>query len=67
MILRPLGPGARTVSAVGYGGMHLSIQDRPPEADALRVLTAVLEAGATLIDTQTPTASTSVRRDTTSG
>lgn len=51
MMLRPLGPGAGTVSAVGYGGMHLSIQDRPPEADALRVLTAVLEAGATLIDT----------------
>ncbi|HET7241654.1 MAG TPA: aldo/keto reductase, partial [Gemmatimonadales bacterium] len=48
---RPLGPGAGTVPAVGYGGMHLSIQDRPPEADALRVLAAVLEAGATLIDT----------------
>ena len=37
--------------AVGYGGMHLSIQDRPPEAEALRVLAAVLDAGATLIDT----------------
>jgi aryl-alcohol dehydrogenase-like predicted oxidoreductase len=31
--------------------MHLSIQDRPPEADALRVLGAVLDAGVTLIDT----------------
>jgi aryl-alcohol dehydrogenase-like predicted oxidoreductase len=51
MMLRPLGPGAGRVSAVGYGGMHLSIQDRPPEADALRVLGAVLEAGVTLIDT----------------
>jgi aryl-alcohol dehydrogenase-like predicted oxidoreductase len=51
MMLRPLGPGAGTLSAVGYGGMHLSIQDRPPEADALRVLAAVLEAGATFIDT----------------
>jgi aryl-alcohol dehydrogenase-like predicted oxidoreductase len=50
-MLRPLGPGAGTVSAVGYGGMHLSIQDRPPEADALRVLGAVLDAGVTLIDT----------------
>jgi len=51
MIARPLGPGAGSVSAVGYGGMHLSIQDRPPEAEALRVLAAVLEAGVTLIDT----------------
>jgi aryl-alcohol dehydrogenase-like predicted oxidoreductase len=51
MILRPLGPDAATVSAAGYGGMHLSIQDRPPEADALRVLSAVLDAGVTLIDT----------------
>jgi aryl-alcohol dehydrogenase-like predicted oxidoreductase len=51
MMLRPLGPGAGPVSAVGYGGMHLSIQDRPPEADALRVLGAVLDAGATLLDT----------------
>ena len=31
--------------------MHLSIQDRPPEADSFRVLSAVLEAGVTLIDT----------------
>ncbi len=50
MTPRPLGPGAGSVLAVGYGGMHLSIQDRPSEADALRVLAAVLDAGATLID-----------------
>lgn len=48
---RPLGPGAPQVSAVGYGGMHLSIQDRPPEAQAVRVLHAVLDAGVTLLDT----------------
>jgi aryl-alcohol dehydrogenase-like predicted oxidoreductase len=51
MNARPLGPGAGTVPVVGYGGMHLSIQDRPPEAEALRVLGAVLDAGVTLIDT----------------
>jgi aryl-alcohol dehydrogenase-like predicted oxidoreductase len=51
MMRRPLGPGSGTVSAVGYGGMHLSIQNRPPEAEALRVLAAVLDAGATVIDT----------------
>ncbi|HET7240073.1 MAG TPA: aldo/keto reductase, partial [Gemmatimonadales bacterium] len=43
--------GAGTVPAVGYGGMHLSLQDRPPETDALRVLGAALDAGVTLIDT----------------
>jgi aryl-alcohol dehydrogenase-like predicted oxidoreductase len=31
--------------------MHLSIDGRPPEEQGLRVLEAVLEAGATLIDT----------------
>lgn len=48
---RPLGPGAPRVSAVGYGGMHLSIQGRPPEPQAAEVLRAVLEARVTLIDT----------------
>lgn len=48
---RPLGPGAPSVSAVGYGGMHLSIDGRPPEAQSVRVLQAALEAGVTLIDT----------------
>lgn len=51
MITRPLGAGAPHVSAVGYGGMHLSIDGRPPEAQALEVLGAVLDAGVTLIDT----------------
>lgn len=51
MLARPLGPGAGTVSAVGYGGMHLSIDGRPDETQALRVLLAVLDAGATLLDT----------------
>jgi aryl-alcohol dehydrogenase-like predicted oxidoreductase len=48
---RPLGMDAPGVSAVGYGGMHLSIQDRPPEAQGIRVLHAALDAGVTLIDT----------------
>ncbi|HYC33083.1 MAG TPA: aldo/keto reductase [Gemmatimonadales bacterium] len=51
MKLRPLGPGAPLVSAVGYGGMHLSLEARPPEADAIRVLHAVFDAGVTLVDT----------------
>jgi aryl-alcohol dehydrogenase-like predicted oxidoreductase len=48
---RLLGPGAPAVSLVGYGGMHLSIEGRPPEGQALRVLHAALDAGVTLIDT----------------
>jgi aryl-alcohol dehydrogenase-like predicted oxidoreductase len=51
MKLRPLGPGAPPVSAVGYGGMHLSLEGRPPEADAIRVLHAAFDAGVTLVDT----------------
>ena len=37
--------------AVGYGGMHLSLQERPPEAESLRVIRAALDAGVRLIDT----------------
>jgi aryl-alcohol dehydrogenase-like predicted oxidoreductase len=48
---RLLGPGAPAVTAVGYGGMHLSIVGRPPEEQGLRVLRAALDAGVTLIDT----------------
>ena len=48
---RSLGPGAPRVTAVGYGGMHLSIQDRPPEDQSIRVIRAALDAGVTIIDT----------------
>jgi aryl-alcohol dehydrogenase-like predicted oxidoreductase len=48
---RRLGRGASLVSAVGYGGMHLSIQGRPPEEQGIRVIHAALDAGMTLIDT----------------
>ena len=48
---RKLGLDASQVSAVGYGGMHLSIQDRPPEEQAILVIHAAVDAGVTLIDT----------------
>lgn len=48
---RNLGLDAPPVSAVGYGGMHLSIKDRPPEEQGVRVIHAALDAGVTLIDT----------------
>lgn len=39
------------VSAIGYGGMHLSITDRPAESEGIKVIHAALDAGMTLIDT----------------
>jgi aryl-alcohol dehydrogenase-like predicted oxidoreductase len=48
---RSLGRNAPQASVVGYGGMHLSIQDRPTEEQAVSVIQAVLDAGVTLIDT----------------
>ena len=51
MELRALGAGAPAVPSVGYGGMHLSLQDRPPRPQALDVIRAALDAGVRLIDT----------------
>ena len=43
--------GDRTVGAIGLGGMPLSVDGRPDEAQAVRVVHAALDAGVTLIDT----------------
>ena len=51
MITRSLGRGAPPVSAIGYGGMPLSISGRPSEAQAIRAVHAALDSGMTLIDT----------------
>ena len=51
METRPLGPGAPAVPCLGYGGMHLSLDDRPSEAEAIRVIHAALDGGVRLIDT----------------
>ena len=48
---RSLGPGGPMVGVVGYGGMHLSIVDRPPAEQGIRAIHAALDAGVTLIDT----------------
>jgi aryl-alcohol dehydrogenase-like predicted oxidoreductase len=48
---RTLGSSGLAVSAVGLGGMYLSIRDRPSEDEALRTLRAAFDAGVTLIDT----------------
>ena len=43
--------GDRPVSAIGLGGMPMSIEGRPDEARAIRTIHAALDAGVTLIDT----------------
>ncbi len=43
--------GNRRVSALGYGGMYLSVHGRPSEAQALATLRVVLDLGVTFIDT----------------
>jgi aryl-alcohol dehydrogenase-like predicted oxidoreductase len=48
---RPLGPDIPAVSAIGLGGMPLSLTDRPPASQAIKVIHAALDAGVTLIDT----------------
>lgn len=51
MQVRKLGAGAPSVPAVGYGGMYLSLESRPPARQSLEVIRAALDAGARLIDT----------------
>ncbi|WP_297082138.1 aldo/keto reductase [uncultured Demequina sp.] len=43
--------GDRTVSAIGLGGMPMSIEGRPDEARAVATIHAALDAGVALIDT----------------
>jgi aryl-alcohol dehydrogenase-like predicted oxidoreductase len=43
--------GDRQVSAIGFGAMHLSTDQRPDEPTAIRVVHAALDEGITLIDT----------------
>jgi len=43
--------GGRPVSAIGLGGMPMSIEGRPDRARSIATIHAALEAGVTLIDT----------------
>ncbi len=49
MLTRKIGPVA--VSAIGLGGMPMSIEGRPAEERSIRTIHAALDAGLTLIDT----------------
>jgi aryl-alcohol dehydrogenase-like predicted oxidoreductase len=46
-----LGNTGEEIPAIGFGGMPLSIQGRPPQAEGQRVLNAAIDAGMTFIDT----------------
>ncbi|HEX4444978.1 MAG TPA: aldo/keto reductase [Galbitalea sp.] len=43
--------GTVTVSAIGFGGMPISIEGRPDEAQAIATIHAALDAGINFIDT----------------
>src|ERR1022692_1712931 len=43
--------GSVAVSAIGLGGMPMSIEGRPDEERSIRTIHAALDAGVTLIDT----------------
>lgn len=43
--------GARSVSAIGLGGMPMSIEGRPDEQRSIATIHAALDAGVTFIDT----------------
>ena len=51
MEMKQLGKTGLTISAIGLGGMPLSISGRPPEAQAIATIHRALDLGVTLIDT----------------
>jgi aryl-alcohol dehydrogenase-like predicted oxidoreductase len=51
MRTRKLGPDGPLVSAIGLGGMWMSIDGRPDEAQSIATIHAALDAGVTFIDT----------------
>lgn len=51
MKTRAFGPTGLSLSVVGLGGMPMSIEGRPDEAQSIRTIHAALDAGTTLVDT----------------
>lgn len=51
MQTKQLGKTGINISAIGLGGMPMSISNRPSEAEAIAVIHRALELGVTLIDT----------------
>lgn len=51
MRTRSFGPTGIETTVIGLGGMPLSLADRPPEDEGVKVIHAALDAGMRLIDT----------------
>jgi aryl-alcohol dehydrogenase-like predicted oxidoreductase len=51
METKQLGNTGVTISAIGLGGMPLSLSSRPPESQAIALIHRALDRGVTLIDT----------------
>lgn len=51
METKPLGNTGVAISAIGLGGMPMSLSSRPPESEAIQVIHRALDLGVTLIDT----------------
>ncbi len=51
METKKLGNSDVNISAIGLGGMPMSLSSRPPEAQAIEVIHRALDLGVTLIDT----------------
>ena len=51
METKKLGNTDVTISAIGLGGMPMSLSSRPPETQAIEVIHRALDLGVTLIDT----------------
>lgn len=51
METKHLGNTNITISAIGLGGMPMSLRSRPPESEAIQVIHRALELGITFIDT----------------
>lgn len=51
MQTKQLGKTGVTVSAIGLGGMPMSLSTRPPESESIEVIHRALQAGITFIDT----------------
>lgn len=51
METKQLGNTDLTISAIGLGGMPMSLSSRPPESEAIKVIHRAIDLGITLIDT----------------
>lgn len=51
METKQLGKTGVSISAIGLGGMPMSLSSRPPESQAIEVIHRALDLGVTLIDT----------------